>query len=158
VADLGDPDEGAGSFLRRLALIGVVAAVFLAAAGSTAWASTWAIVLRSGSAGESRAQAVPVAPTGITAACTSSTTRTVKVTWTAVAKATSYTVYDATTSATGTYTSVASGVTTASWTSGTLAAANYWFEVVAFTGTNWSGPKSTASPESTTTSSGCTQP
>jgi hypothetical protein len=143
---------------RRLSLIGIVVGGFLAAAGSTAWASSWQILLKAGSTGESRAQAVPAAPTGITAACTSSGARTVKVTWTAVAKATSYTVYDATTSATGVYSSTATGVTGASWTSATLTAGNYWFEVVAFTGTNWSSVKSTASAESTTSSSGCAQP
>ena len=49
-------------------------------------------------------------------------------------------------------------VTTTSWTSGTLSAANYWFEVAAYTGTNWIGTKSTATAESTISSSGCVQP
>jgi hypothetical protein len=75
-----------------------------------------------------------------------------------VTRATTYTVYDTTTSATGSYSSVATGVATTSWTSGTLSAATYWFEVAAYTGTNWIGTKSTATAESTISSSGCVQP
>jgi cellulose 1,4-beta-cellobiosidase len=124
----------------------------------TAWATNWVPTLHSTSAGEAKAQGVPTAPTGTTAACTSSSAKTVKVSWTAVTRATTYTVYDTTTSATGTYSSVATGVTTTSWTSGTLSAANYWFEVAAYTGTNWIGTTSTATAESTISSSGCVQP
>jgi hypothetical protein len=146
-----------GSVRRRAVLGAVVTGVLLAIAG-TAWAANWVVALKTGSSGESHAQGATAAPTGLAAACTSSTTMTVKVTWTAVAKATSYTIYDATTSATGTYTSVASGVTAANYTTGSLAANNYWFEVTAYTGTNWVSVKSAASAESTTSSSGCTQP
>ena len=53
---------------------------------------------------------------------------------------------------------LATGVSTPSWTSGTLTAANYWFEVAAYTGTNWIGTKSVATAESTISSSGCVQP
>ena len=73
----------------------------------------------------------------------------------------SYSVYESTTSATGTYTLAASGITTTSWTSGTLTAStNYWFEVLALVGTTWSSAKSSASPESTMHSSNpfCVQP
>ena len=80
---------------------------------------------------------------------------------TAVTHATTYTVYDSTTSATGTYTSVASGVTTTSWTSGTLTAGtNYWFEVTVSVGSNWASAKSTATGESTinSTTPFCVQP
>jgi hypothetical protein len=124
----------------------------------TAWASNWVPTLHASSAGQAQARGVPAAPTGATAACTSSSAKTVKVSWTAVTRATTYTVYDTTTSATGTYSPVATGVTTTSWTSGTLSAANYWFEVAAYTGTNWIGTKSTATAESTISSSGCVQP
>ena len=124
----------------------------------TAWATKWVPTLHAASVGEGKAQSVPSAPTGPTAACTSASAQTVKVSWTAVTRATSYTVYDATTSATGTYSSLATGVTTTSWTSGTLAAANYWFEVAAYIGTDWIGTKSAATAESTISSSGCVQP
>ncbi len=112
-------------------------------------------MLKSGSKGEAHAQA---APTGVSAACTSSSAQTVKVSWVGVSKATTYTVYDATTWATGTYTSIASGVTTSSWTSATLSAANYWFEVTAYTGTNWVSAKSTVTAESRISTSGSVQP
>lgn len=139
-------------------LAGVVAAGLLLGLTGTACATTWVVTLHTGSAGEAKAQAAPTAPAGPTAACTSSSAKTVKVSWTAVTKATSYTVYDATTSATGTNTALTAGVTTTSSTTGTLSAANYWFEVAAYIGTNWIGTKSTATAESTISSSGCVQP
>ena len=142
----------------RRGLVGAVAIGLLFGMTGTAWATKWVPTLHAASRGEGKAQSVPSAPTGPTAACTSSSAQTVKVSWTAVTRATSYTVYDATTSATGTYSSLATGVTTTSWTSGTLAAANYWFEVAAYTGTNWIGTKSAATAESTISSSGCVQP
>jgi len=83
------------------------------------------------------------------------------VSWTAVTHATSYSIYDATTSATGTYALMASGVTATNWTSAALTTStNYWFEVVAIVGSNWSSVKSTASAESTIHSSSpfCVQP
>ena len=142
----------------RRGLVGAVAIGLLLGMTGTAWATKWVPTLHAASAGEGKAQSVPSAPSGPTAACTSSSAKTVKVSWTAVTRATSYTVYDATTSATGTYSSAATGVTTTSWTSGTLTAANYWFEVAAYTGANWIGTKSAATAESTISSSGCVQP
>ena len=56
---------------------------------------------------------------------------------------------------------VASGVATNSWTSATLAAAkNYWFEVTAAVGSNWTSAKSSATSESTINSVSpfCVQP
>ncbi len=72
------------------------------------------------------------------------------MTWSALAHATTYSVYESTTTVGGTYTSVATGVTTTWWTSGTLTAGtNYWFEILAIVGTNCSGTKSSATGEST---------
>ena len=72
------------------------------------------------------------------------------MTWNAVTHATTYSVYDATTSANGTYSLVASRVSATLWTSGTLTSGtNYWFEVVARVGSNWARAKSSASAEST---------
>jgi hypothetical protein len=143
---------------QRRVLVGVFVAGLALGISGTSWASTWKPTLQTGSAGESRSQSPPVAPTSVTAACTSSSAKTIKVTWGSVTKATSYAIYDATTSATGTYTSLATGVTTTTWTSGTLSSTNYWFEVAAYVGTNWIGTKSTATTESTISSSGCVQP
>jgi hypothetical protein len=142
----------------RRGLVGVVAAGLLLGMTGTGWATKWVPTLHAGSAGESKAQGVPAAPTGTTAACTSASAETIKVTWTAVNRATTYAIYDATTSASGTYSAVATGVTATTWTSATLSAANYWFEVVAYTGTKWIGTKSVATAESTISSSGCVQP
>jgi hypothetical protein len=98
----------------------------------------------------------------VSAACAApSTAKTIKVTWSAVTHATVYAIWQSTTTATGTYSSVATGVSGTSWTSCTLTAAtNYWYEVVADVGTNWAGPKSSASGESTINASNpfCVQP
>lgn len=147
------------SVAQRRLLVGVFVAGLALGISGTSWAtSTWKPGLTTGSSGESRAQNTPVAPTSVTGACTSSSAKTIKVTWGAVAKATSYTIYDATTSGSGTYASLATGVTTTTWTSGTLSSANYWFEVAAYVGTNWIGSRSVATTESTISSSGCVQP
>jgi hypothetical protein len=125
-------------------------------------ATTWVVHLAAGSSGEGHTRALPSAPTGVSAACNAPTTsNTIKVTWSAVTHATTYSVYDSTTSATGTYTLVASGVTTTSWTSSALTAStNYWFEVVVKVGTNWASVKSSATGESTINASSpfCVQP
>ncbi len=129
---------------------------------SDAWATSWKPGLAAGSKGEAHSQAIPVAPTGVSAVCAApTTTKTIKVTWSAVTHATAYAIWQSTTSATGTYSSVATGVSGTSWTSGTLTAGtNYWYEVVADVGTNWASSKSSASGESTINSSNpfCVQP
>ena len=114
-------------------------------------ASNWVAALSSGSKGESQAKTLPSAPGSVAAACAAPTTNsTIKVTWAAVTLATSYSVYDATTSANGTYSLLASGVSGTSWTSGTLSSGtNYWFKVTASIGSNWVSAKSAASGEST---------
>lgn len=130
--------------------------------GLASAATAWIVRSATGSSGESHAQGLPAAPTGVTATCNAPTTaKTIKVSWSAVTHATTYSVYDSTTSATGSYALVASGVSTTSWTSGTLTAgSNYWFEVAAGVGTNWLGVKSSASIESSIASSSpfCVQP
>jgi len=132
-------------------------------ASGPAWAATnWLVHLASASKGEAAAQTLPAAPASPAASCSSPlSTMTIKVTWSAVTHATTYSVYDSTTSATGTYSLVASGVATTSWTSGTLTSGtNYWFKVVAVVGSNWSSSKSSATAESTINSSSpfCVQP
>ena len=125
-------------------------------------ASSWVAHVAAGSKGESRASVLPAAPTGIAASCAAPTTsETIKVTWNAVTHATTYSVYDSTTTVGGTYSLVASGVSTTSWTSGTLTSGtNYWFEVVAVVGSHWASVKSSASVESTINSTNpfCVQP
>jgi len=125
-------------------------------------ASNWAVHPAAGSKGESQATVLPAAPTGTAASCAAATTsKTIKVTWNAVTHATTYSVYDSTTTAGGIYSLIASGVATTSWTSGALTSGtNYWFEVVAIVGNNWASPKSPASVESTINSATpfCIQP
>ena len=77
-----------------------------------AWAAgNWVVHAAAVTSGEAHAQALPSAPTGVTAACVAPTTsKTIKVSWTAVSHATTYSVYESTTTATGTYSLVAGGV------------------------------------------------
>ncbi len=146
-----------------LVLVGIALASPLPWTVTAAWASgNWVVHVAAGSKGEAHAQALPSAPTGVSAACSAPTTsKTVKVSWSAVTHATNYSVYDSTTSATGTYSLVASGVAATSWTSGTLTTGtNYWFEVTVNFGSNWASAKSSATGESTINGSNpfCVQP
>ncbi len=139
-------------------LAAIVSVVLMAA--TPASSSTWTVGLKTGSAGEAVAQPAPVAPSGASASCYSTTQQKITVTWTAVTHATSYTILDSTTSAAGTYTATATGQTGTTWTSATLGSANYWFKVEAYVGSNWVSTTSTATGE-TTISNGypkCQQP
>jgi hypothetical protein len=144
-----------------LVVLVVGIALTLASASGTAWAATSWVVHETTGTGEAHAQALPAAPASPAATCAAPTTaKTVKVTWTAVTHATGYTIYDSTTSATGTYASIGTA-TTSPWTSGALTVGtNYWFEVVANIGSNWSSVKSSATSESTIDSASpyCVQP
>ena len=136
---------------RSVALALTASAVVWWSQAAACGATNWSAPVASGSKGESQSKALPAAPGGVGAACAAPTTsKTVKVTWSAVSLATGYPVYDSTTSATGSYTLVASGVTGTAWTSGTLTNnTNYWFEVTALIAANWASVTSAASPEST---------
>jgi hypothetical protein len=159
--------EGVGVQTRRGPLLVAVpitlVGLLLASGTDVAWATTnWTVTLHISSSGESDSSTIPSAPSGVTAACDAPTSsKTIDVSWTAVAHASTYTVYDSTTSVTGTYSSVATGVTTTSWTSGTLKPnKNYWFEVTAIVGSNWESAQSSATAESTINPSSpyCSQP
>jgi hypothetical protein len=154
--------SGLGLRPRTLTLALTAAALVWWGEATACGASNWVATVASGSKGESQARSLPATPGGVGAVCAAPTTaKTIKVTWSAVSLATSYSVYDATTSASGTYTQVATGVTATSWTSGTLTSGtNYWFKVAALIGTKWVSAQSAASPESTinSTSPFCVQP
>jgi len=161
----GEPDvTRSARFLALVFVLVCVAVVSLVPWTVTAaWAAgNWVVHAAAGSSGEAHAQALPSAPTGVSAACAAPTTaKTIKVSWSAVTHATNYSVYDSTTSATGTYTLVASGVATTSWTSAALTTGtNYWFEVTVNFGSNWASAKSGATGESTIngTNPFCVQP
>jgi hypothetical protein len=129
--------------------------IVLVAWPAAANAAGWSASIAAGMHGEGRAGALPGAPTGVTVVCVSATQQKVTVSWTASAHATSYAVYDSTTTAGGTYTLLASGVTATNWTSATLGAGNYWFKIVAQAGTNWASAKSSATTQSTIASGSC---
>jgi hypothetical protein len=126
---------------------------------TSASASNWALVLKAGSKAEAEALAGPAAPAGVSAACMSSTSKEITVTWGAVADASTYTVYDST-SMNGTYASKATGQTGTSWTGTISTAGNHWFEVAAYMGSKWVSAKSAPSGEITIASSApeCAQP
>jgi hypothetical protein len=138
-----------------LVVVGILTVLSLVVSSGPAWATAnWTVHLAAGSSGEARAQALPAAPDPTSACATPASGRKVTVAWTAITHATNYGVYQATTSATGTYTLQAT-VTVATWTSAALAAGHYWYEVVATVGTNWASAKSAATAERTTTSTTC---
>ena len=126
----------------------VVVALTAALVGfcGVAVATTWTITLHTGSSGEAHGQTVPSAPASPTATCVSGT-ETVKVAWTAVTHAVSYSIYKSTTGSGGSYTSLATGVTANPYTTATLTpAGTYYFKVTAFVGTHWVSAQSVATP------------
>ena len=139
-------------------LSAVVVAVALFATCLPASGSNWVLSLAAGSKGEAQTTAAPAAPTGVSDVCVSPSLKQVTVSWNAVTNATTYTVLKSTTVSTGSYSSTATGVTTTSWTSGSLANGNDWFKVEAYVGTHWVSAQSTATGETTISTSGCVQP
>lgn len=144
-AERGRPTRAAGIVV----LLGALATAVPASA------SNWAEPLAGGSSGASQSTGLPSVPTGAGAACTSALSDTVRVTWSAVARASSYGIYQAT-SVLGPYSVIAAGVTGTSWTSPALATGNYWYEVNAADGSNWQSAPSSATAESTVVNSGLT--
>jgi len=138
-------------------LLGGVGLTTLVLVGTPGMASAtaWTVHLNSSGAGQARAQAVPSAPTGGSATCTSSSKTTVQVTWSSVAHASSYTTYESSTSSSTGYSAVASGLSGTSWTSPSLSSGDYWFEVQAFVGSNWASSRSTATSQRTISSQHC---
>lgn len=105
-------------------------------------AASWGVGLVSGSRALSAASGAPAAPPGLTSTCTSANATTVKLSWSAVGQATSYSVFDSTTGVAGTYLAVAAGIPTTGYTTGALAVGTHFFEVEAVSGANWPGAKS----------------
>lgn len=137
-------------------LVGAAALTSLLCCAVPADAAGWAPGLVQGSRGEARSATLPSAPAKLGASCVSATAQQVSVTWTASARATTYSVYQSNTSATTGFSVTATGITAISWTSAsTLAAGNYWFKVVATTGTKWAGAQSGATSQRTIASGSC---
>jgi hypothetical protein len=119
--------------------------------------------LKTGSGGEAASLTAAPPPTAVAAACVSTTGYKIKLTWTAPAHASTYNVLVSTTSATSGFGAApsGSGLTTTSFTSANLATGNYWYEVAAIDGTNWTSSDAPANLEttiSTTTTPHCKQP
>jgi hypothetical protein len=132
--------------LPRLAVVVVVALSGLLFS-TDANASNWVTGITSGR-GLAQSTSAPGAPAAVTASCVSATQKLIKVTWSSVAHA-SYDVYQATAAASGPYTLVSSGQAASSYTTATLANGNYWYEIAASVGTNWTSAKSAASAQRT---------
>ena len=141
--------------LRRSALFAITLATVAAVAAPAGAVTNWTVQLAASSSAQATAQAVPSPPASVTSTC-SLVALQVTVNWTAVAHAASYTVYQSTSGATGTYSVVASGVATTSWTSPILVLGTYYYEVTATVGSNWVTARSAASNGHTITLILCT--
>jgi hypothetical protein len=132
---------------RRHRTLGALIAATAVLAGScgAAAAASWSVALSSSSSGQGLSQAAPSAPSAPTAVCVSGSAQTVRVGWTGVAHAASYTVYASTDGATGTYSALASGVTANPYTTSSLTPGTYTFEVAALVGGTWTSARSVAS-------------
>jgi hypothetical protein len=113
-------------------------------------ASSWAVSAGVAGSGYAAAAQPPAAPAPVSAKC-GPASRTVTVSWPAVPRATSYTVYQSSGTA---YVQVATTAAT-SWTSGALANGKYTYKLSASVGANWAGPQSTASPTRTIDGARC---
>jgi hypothetical protein len=133
-------------FLSKL-LLGVTTVGAIVLGQAPPALAYWPVLLGASAQAVARSGGPPATPTGVTATCVTLESE-VTVTWTAVPSATSYTIYDSTTSASSGYAVIASGVTGTSWTSADLSVGIYWFEVAPYIGTNWAGPTSAATTES----------
>lgn len=129
---------------RRNLVAAIVFAVALSVvAGPHANASTWTV--RSGANAAALAQSLdPQPPSTVTAVCAEALlTRVVDLSWSPVDHATSYVVYQSTTSATSGFAVVATDVTTTTWVTAPLKKGTYWYAVAAATGSPaWLSPMS----------------
>jgi hypothetical protein len=150
VAQATGPDKGKGqSRFSRLTRAVVTSVVGVAALNpllfGTASASNWTVSGTPGSHGEAQSSTPPAAPSGVLAGCGSSR-GTIGLAWSSVSHASSYIVLDATTSATGPYSVLASGVTIPLYQTGGMSNnKTYWFEVEAQVGSSWVSARSAAS-------------
>ncbi|MHB8439806.1 MAG: hypothetical protein ACYDD4_11685 [Acidimicrobiales bacterium] len=107
--------------------------------------TTWSITLHASSSGEAQSRGGPTTPASVTASCSGSLLSgyAAALSWPSVTNATGYDVYESVNS--GSYTLLASAVTSVSYTTANLADGSYAFEVAAMIGSNWLGAKSPAS-------------
>ncbi|HUY64043.1 MAG TPA: hypothetical protein VMV14_05950 [Acidimicrobiales bacterium] len=136
---------------RRSLVIAVLSAALMAAGSAapgaliSASAAGWSVTSQASSSALALSLGVPLTPTGVTATCSGPLlSPTAVVSWTSVSRATSYSVYESTTSSSSGYSLAKSVSGAVTWTTGVLATGSYWFEVAAVTGNNWTGATSTA--------------
>lgn len=117
----------------------------------------WSVALGTASSASAAAGPGPSSPVGVAATCSSLLATTVQVTWAPVTGATAYGIDESDVSATSGFSVAASGVTGTTWTSGSLPAGSYWFEVSSFVGADWqSAPSVPSGPRTITLSLVCT--
>jgi hypothetical protein len=150
---LAKPGQPRTKWAPQFVVLLVAATVLGVSAGGVAWASGWLIAVHSGSSGESQSQPLPATPTGVSAACTASNQNTIQVSWSSVTNASSYQLYDSTSSSSGPYVSIANP-TGSPYTTASLSNGTYWFEVAAQIGSNWVGANSSATTSHTISGSG----
>lgn len=96
---------------------------------------------------------MPAAPSA-TATC-SGLVGNIVVNWTADSPVSSYTLYQSSTSSSGPYSVIKTGLTTTTYTQTGLGIGSYWFEVSATLGSNWVGPLSAPTQQRTITLALC---
>lgn len=140
--------------IRDIVAVSTALAVLVAVdATAAASASAWPTALQAGSSAQARAQPVPSPPSTVTATCTSTLGNTIIVSWTAVAHAASYTVWQAT-SANGTYTFTKNAATSPT-TTPALLVGTFFFKVTVTIGDNWLSAMSVASDSRTIAAVAC---
>jgi hypothetical protein len=130
---------------RGVAAVALLLLIVTTLAAPRAHASTWIVTTANSASGLAKSIELQP-PDEVTATCTAPLTdRSITVTWNAVSDATSYVVYESTTSATGGFSAVATDLTATSWTSGTLKKETYWYAVAVVVGSStWISPMSAA--------------
>jgi hypothetical protein len=116
----------------------------LASSCAIAAAAGWTVSASGTPTGSAKGKSAPAAPASQSATCVSSSSRTVRISWTAESGAPSYTISDSTTGSTGTSSQYAVGVTSNLSTTSNLPSGTYYFKVAAQMGTSWIGSQTTA--------------
>ncbi len=125
-------------------MLAAVLLLAMAANVTGAAATTWMVNVSALNNGHGQSQALPAAPAA-TATCSGLVLGSIIITWTAVSPpGTTYTIYKSTTSATTGFSTIATGVSGATFTVSGLAIASYWFKVQGVAGANWVGSMSAA--------------
>jgi len=120
------------NWVAAIAFVVAASIVGIPHANATGW------TVRTASDSAAIAQSLtPNTPSTVTATCTEAiAARVITVSWSSVEHATSYVVYQSTTSATSGYSVVASDVTTTSWLTATLKKGTYWYAVASVVGSS----------------------